>query len=198
MPMLALMPMLTSMLTLTLMLMLSLSFRCLQDFEGQRAVEQISRNGLLALTVRLFPPSPLPSLFRRHADGMLLGAVRAVRCDVCGAQAVSYVLGLALQSLRVTFGVFGLGVAVLLLVRAVSPSHRHQPLLRLETDVLSPSFLSPVTCVRVTAIRRGASGMARRRVDACVRGRQVAVPQWPAYNKHPVRWLPKVEAKKTR
>ncbi|ETW76811.1 hypothetical protein HETIRDRAFT_328020 [Heterobasidion irregulare TC 32-1] len=85
--------------------MLSLSFRCLQDFEGQRAVERISRNGLLALT------------------------------------AVSYVLGLALQSLRVTFGVFGLGIAVLLLV---------------------------------------------------------AVPQWPAYNKHPVRWLPKVEAKKTR
>ena len=195
MPMLALMPMLTSMLTLTLMLMLSLSFRCLQDFEGQRAVEQISRNGLLALTVR---PSPSFSATRLVADEMLLGAVRAVRCDVCGAQAASYVLGLALQSLRVTFGVFGLGVAVLLLVRAVSPSHRHQPLLRLETDVLSPSFLSPVTCVRVTAIRRGASGMARRRVDACVRGRQVAVPQWPAYNKHPVRWLPKVEAKKTR
>ena len=70
---------------------------------------------------------------------MLLGAVRAVRCDVCGAQAASYVLGLALQSLRVTFGVFGLGIAVLLLVRAVSPSHRHQPLLRRETDVLSPS-----------------------------------------------------------
>ena len=182
-------------LTLALMLMLSLSFRCLQDFEGQRAVEQISRNGLLALTVR---PSPSFSATRLVADGSLLGAVRAVRCDVCDAQAVSYVLGLALQSLRVTFGVFGLGIAVLLLVRAVSPSYHHQPLLRLETDVLSPSFLSPVTCVRVTAIRRGASGMARRRVDACVRGRQVAVPQWPAYNKHPVRWLPKVEAKKTR
>ena len=75
---------------------LTLTLPCprLQDFEGQRAVDQISRNGLLALTVRLSPlpslPPPPPLLFlssssavRLVADGRLLGAVRcgAVRAE---------------------------------------------------------------------------------------------------------------------
>ncbi|KAI0065080.1 microsomal signal peptidase subunit [Artomyces pyxidatus] len=49
------------------------------DFEGQKAVEKIAHNALIAVT------------------------------------AISFLLGLALQSLRVTFGAYGLGVTILFL-----------------------------------------------------------------------------------
>ncbi|KAI0773155.1 microsomal signal peptidase subunit [Trametes elegans] len=74
------------------------------DFEGQKLVERIARDTLIAATV------------------------------------ISFLAGFALQSIRVTFGLFALFVVALSIA---------------------------------------------------------VVPPWPAYNRHPVKWLPAVDTKAT-
>ncbi|KAI0821803.1 hypothetical protein BC628DRAFT_1393734 [Trametes gibbosa] len=101
------------------------------DFEGQKRVERIARDTLIAST------------------------------------AISFLAGFALQSLRVTFGLFALSVIVLSLCRrcpAVAPFIRFCPMSCLNAP------LTPTSS-------------------------QAVVPPWPVYNRHPVAWLPAKETK---
>ncbi|KAF9224788.1 hypothetical protein BS17DRAFT_779037 [Gyrodon lividus] len=106
------------------------------DFYGQKQADDIVRIVLIGSSVST--TQPLESL------------------SVNRQQVLSFVLGFALGSLRVTLGAFSLSTVVLSLVRATEHP-------------------------------------CARRCSQTSSNRQVVLPPWSMYNKHPVKWLPSQE-----